>query len=209
MTEKQQQRQKAYKARNAQPEKEKLSQIICNKFVAQQAYRQATIVMWYVHCRSEVRTLEALSKELSACKKIVVPYCTSDQKGNKKLGLWLLEDLSELIPGTWGILEPPKSRWGEFGKEVMPHQLDLIMVPGVAFDVHGGRLGNGAGYYDKLLEKVRADTDLIAVCYESQLCDKVIMEKHDVTMDLIITEKSCYFINSGGSKENGLDRLKK
>lgn len=208
MTEKQQQRQQAYKARNSQLDKEKLSRIICNKFIAQQAYQQATTVMWYVHCRSEVRTRDALTTELNGSKKIVIPYCTNDRDGHRILGLWWLEDLSELNPGTWGILEPPKSRWGEPGKEILPNQLDLIMVPGVAFDRDGGRIGNGAGYYDDLLVKVRADTGLVAVCFESQLCERVIMEKHDVTMDIILTEKK-FYMNSGYSKANGFDSHKK
>lgn len=195
MTEKQKQRDKAYFARNTQQEKEKLSRIICNKFIAQQAYKLATTVMWYLHCRSEVRTLDALVSELGRQKRIVIPYCTEDEKGQNKLGLWLLEDLAELIPGTWGILEPPKSRWGEEDKEVLPQELDLIMVPGVAFGRDGGRIGNGAGYYDRLLQEVRTDTLLTAVCYEAQVSDKVIMEKYDVYMDTILTEKNCYSPN--------------
>jgi len=190
MTEKQKQRRKAYDARNAQPDKENLSDIICDKFLAQPAYQQADTVMWYLHCRSEVRTLNFLIAALESSKNCVIPYCTIDQKGQKKLGLWLLENLSELIPGTWGILEPPQSTWGK--KEVSPEQLDLVMVPGVAFDRQGGRLGNGAGYYDRLLQEVRPDTELTAVCYESQICDKIIMEKHDVYIDTILTEQNCY-----------------
>jgi 5-formyltetrahydrofolate cyclo-ligase len=198
MTEKQKQRRKAYDVRNIQSDKEYLSDIICNKFLSQSAYQQADTVMWYLHCRSEVKTLKFLIAALESSKNCVIPYCTVDHKGQKKLGLWLLENLSELKPGTWGILEPPESRWGE--KEVLPEQLDLIMVPGVAFDFQGGRLGNGAGYYDRLLQEVRPDTELTAVCYESQMCDKVIMEKHDVYMDTILTEQNCY-----KSKANGFD----
>ena len=190
MTEKQKQRRKAYDVRNAQSDKEKLSDIICNKFLAQSAYQQADTVMWYLHCRSEVRTLNFLTAVLGSSKNCVIPYCTVDRKGQKKLGLWLLENISELIPGTWGILEPPESRWGE--KEVSPEQLDLVMVPGVAFDRQGGRMGNGAGYYDRLLQEVRSDTELTAVCYESQMCDEIIMEKHDVYMNTVLTEQNCY-----------------
>ncbi len=192
MKDKQQLRRKAYDARNAQPDKEKLSDIICNKFIAQTAYQQAETIMWYLHCRSEVRTLNAVVAALDSQKKIIIPYCTTDQKGQNKLGLWWLEDISELIAGTWGILEPPKSCWGEKGKEISPQALDLIMVPGVAFDRTGGRLGNGAGYYDRLLNQVRTDTQITAVCYESQLCDKVMMETHDIYMHTVLTEKNCY-----------------
>lgn len=188
MLNKKEQRQQAYDARNAQTDKDELSQVICDKFITQAAYQQAETIMWYLHCRSEVRTLSAIVTELKHTKRIVIPYCTKDHQGQNKLGLWWLQDLSELTVGTWGILEPPVARWGEQGKEVSAAELDLIMVPGVAFDPAGGRLGNGAGYYDRLLQQVRPETSLIGVCYQSQLCEKVIMEKHDVYMDAVLTE---------------------
>lgn len=189
---KNQQRRKAYDARNGQIDKDVASEIICDRFLAHTAYQSAKTVMWYSHCRTEVRTQAALLRELATDKHIVVPYCTKDEQGHNKLGLWLLEDAAELLPGMWGILEPSKQRWGESGKEIFPEQLDCIMVPGVAFDRNGGRLGNGAGYYDRLLKDVRADTVLIGVCFESQLVEQVVMEADDVAMDIVITEKTFY-----------------
>lgn len=186
------QRRKAYDMRNEQIDKESLSRIICNQFIAQPIYRQAKTVMWYIHCRSEVRTQSALLGELATGKHVVIPYCTKDEQGQNKLGLWRLEDFAELVPGMWGILEPPKQRWGELGKEVAPERLDCVMVPGVAFDRNGGRLGNGAGYYDRLLKSVRADAVLIGVCFESQLVEQVVTEVHDVSMDIVMTEKTLY-----------------
>jgi 5-formyltetrahydrofolate cyclo-ligase len=186
------QRRKAYEMRNGQADKDALSRIICRQFIAQPAYQQAKTVLWYIHCRSEVKTQPALISELSTGKHLVIPYCTKDSQGRNKLGLWLLQDFSELEPGMWGILEPPRQRWGEPGKEIPPEQLDCILVPGVAFDRNGGRLGNGAGYYDYLLKNVRPDAVLIGACYESQLVDQVVMEPHDVAMDFVITEKAVY-----------------
>jgi len=66
------------------------------------------------------------------------------------------------------------------------------LVPGVAFDKRGGRLGNGAGYYDRLLSQVRADCLLVGICYESQLVSDVVTEPHDVFMDYVITEAALY-----------------
>jgi len=189
---KNQQRRLAYEARNAQACKDELSRVICKQFIAQTAYQQADTVMWYLHCRSEVRTASAVAAELAGTRRIVIPYCTRDDQGRNKLGLWWLEDMNELVPGMWGILEPPRSRWGEKHKTVAPEQLDCVMVPGVGFDRQGGRLGNGAGYYDRLLNTVRSDAVLAAVCYESQLFDRIVMEPHDVTMDFVITEKTIY-----------------
>ena len=191
---KDQQRRIAYDARNAQIDKDGCSRIICDRFIAHPAYKQAETVMWYIHCRSEVRTAPALLCELERTtdKRMVIPYCTKDNQGNNKLGLWWLEDFTELVPGMWDILEPPKPRWGEAGKEITPEQLDLIMVPGVGFDSDGGRLGNGAGYYDRLLKRVRTDAVLAGVCFESQLFEKIAREPHDVAMDTVMTEKMIY-----------------
>lgn len=189
---KQQQRQKAYELRNAQMEKSQLSKIICEKFIALLNRHQPDSVMCYLHCRSEVKTLETVSAMLEENVRVIIPYCTVDHNGDNCLGLWWLEDLSEVIPGTWGILEPLKSRWADKEKHMTPEQLDLVMVPGVAFDLEGGRLGNGAGYYDRLLQEVRSDTYLAGLCYQSQIVDKVVMEEHDVFMHCLLTEKKNY-----------------
>ncbi|MGE3778676.1 MAG: 5-formyltetrahydrofolate cyclo-ligase, partial [Pirellulaceae bacterium] len=77
-------------------------------------------------------------------------------------------------------------------KRVSIDKLDLIMVPGVAFDRRGARTGHGKGYYDKLLEHARPDTPLVALAFECQLFDEIPMASHDVFMDLVITEMSVY-----------------
>jgi 5-formyltetrahydrofolate cyclo-ligase len=186
------QRQIAYAARNEQVEKEAVSAEICRRVLAQPRYHAARTVMWYLHCRSEVRTLATVVAELDREKRVVVPYCAVDSEGQKQLGLWHLQSIGELQPGMWNILEPPRERWIEQGKQVRPDQLDVVIVPGVAFDKQGGRLGNGAGYYDRLLQKMRPDAVLAAVCYEAQLLPQVAMDTHDVFMDFIITERAIY-----------------
>lgn len=193
LEQKNRQRREGYTRRNLQCEKDRLSGIICCRFMSQPVYRQADIVMWYVNCRSEVITQPALGEALKSNKRTVVPYCTEDEQGDRKLGLWLLEDVSELQPGMWGILEPTKARWGEPGKEIAPDRLDLIIVPGVAFDRSGGRLGNGAGYYDRLLAKVRKNCTVCGICFESQLVEHIEREPHDIAMDYVITEKTIYY----------------
>jgi 5-formyltetrahydrofolate cyclo-ligase len=185
-------RRQAYDARNAQENKDELSRIIVEKFINQPEYAAAGTVMWYLDVRSEVRTRHMIGDAVNSDKRIVVPYCTVDEKGENKLGLWHLESMDELVVGKWKILEPPKDRWGEQGKEVDPKELDLIMVPGVGFDRRGGRMGNGQGYYDRLLENARPDTPLIALCFESQMFPEILVGPHDIFMDKVITEKAIY-----------------
>ncbi|RLA18871.1 MAG: 5-formyltetrahydrofolate cyclo-ligase [Gammaproteobacteria bacterium] len=187
------QRHLAYDARNAQQNREQLSQIITTKVLALAEYQQAKTVLWYLHCRSEVHTLHTVMAELAKQhKKVVIPYCTKDRLGNNHLGLWHLENISELTAGTWGILEPPKERWGELGKEVSAGQIDIVIVPGVAFDPHGGRLGNGAGYYDRLFARLEKQCTLVGVCFDSQVFAQVLMQEYDVYMHTVITETHLY-----------------
>jgi 5-formyltetrahydrofolate cyclo-ligase len=185
-------RRQAYDARNAQENKDETSKTIIERFVALPEYAAAKTAMWYLDVRSEVRTRYQLDDALRSGKKIVVPYCTKDETGANKLGLWHLVSVDELVAGTWRILEPPRERWGEPGKEVDPRELDLVMVPGVAFTRDGARMGNGQGYYDRLLDRVRPDAPLIALAYESQLFPELVVSAHDVFMDKVITEKAVY-----------------
>ena len=186
-------RREAYDRRNAQENKDEVSAAAVEKFMALPEYEKAHTIMWYIDCRSETRTKPQLLAEVEKGeKKIIVPYCTEDENGENKLGLWHMESLEEMVVGKWNILEPPKELWGNPEKEVTPEELDMIMVPGVGFDRDGGRMGNGQGYYDRTMEKVRPDCFLIALCYESQLFDNILVAPHDVYMDKVETEKEVY-----------------
>ena len=186
-------RREAYDRRNAQENKEEVSAAAVEKFMALPEYEKAHTIMWYIDCRSETRTKPQLLAEVEKGeKKVIVPYCTEDENGENKLGLWHMESLEEMVVGKWNILEPPKELWGNPEKEVTPEELDMIMVPGVGFDRDGGRMGNGQGYYDRTMEKVRPDCFLIALCYESQLFDNILVAPHDVYMDKVVTEKEVY-----------------
>jgi 5-formyltetrahydrofolate cyclo-ligase len=185
-------RRAAYDARNAQEDKDLVSQAAVEKIIQLPEYRAAKTVLWYLDCRSELRTRHVLPEVLASDKTIVVPYCTVDEAGANKLGLWRLESMAELIVGKWKILEPPRERWGTEGKEVEPGLLDLVIVPGVGFSRQGGRMGNGQGYYDRLLANVRPDCGLIGLCYECQLFDDLVVSQHDVFMDKVVTELAVY-----------------
>jgi 5-formyltetrahydrofolate cyclo-ligase len=185
-------RRRAYDARNAQPNKDEVSREALERFFSLPEYQHAHTIMWYIDCRSELRTRHHLPAALQSEKQIVVPYCTVDRGGHNKLGLWRLESFDELVVGKWSILEPPRERWEEADRIVRAAELDLVMVPGVAFDRQGARMGNGQGYYDRLLQQVRPDCRLVGLCYESQLFDRLAVGPHDVFMHRIVTEAAVY-----------------
>jgi len=180
-------RRQAHDHRNALADKDERSERILDALFDQAEFAAAETVLFYVDVRSEVRTRHALPAALELGKRVVVPYCVDGH-----LELFHLEQMGELELGTYGILEPKSGLRRLPGKCVDVEQIDLIVVPGVAFDADGGRTGHGKGYYDKLLEHARADTPLIALAFQCQIFPEIPMQPHDVFMDKVITEDTVY-----------------
>ena len=180
-------RTQAHALRRAQLNKDELSRQILAKFLALREYQDAGTVLFYVDVRDEVRTHHELSKALISDKRVVVPYCV-----DAELKLFPLTRFDELEPGAFGILEPKLQLRGLPNKLVGVEQLDVIMVPGVAFDRRGTRLGHGYGYYDKLLRHARPGTFLVALAFECQLFSEIPTSRHDIFMDRVLTELAVY-----------------
>jgi 5-formyltetrahydrofolate cyclo-ligase len=180
-------REQAHSNRNAQPSKDEVSRQIVARFMGLPEYSAAGTVLFYIDVRSEVRTRHDLAGALASGKKVVVPYCVDGE-----LELFHLEDMSELATGMYKILEPKSELRSVAAKRVEIEELDLVMVPGVAFDKEGGRTGHGKGYYDKLLEHARPDTPLVALAFECQLFPEIPTAEHDVYMDKVVTEAAVY-----------------
>jgi len=184
---KQQIRAQARANRRDQANKDALSRQICRTLAASSEYTRAAVVMFYVDFRHEVRTRPFLAEALKQDKQIVVPYCVGEQ-----LELFRLAGIDELEEAAFGILEPKPELRGRVDRKIDVRQLDLIVVPGVAFDRHGGRLGHGKGYYDRLLRQVPADTPLVALAFECQIFPEIPMLPHDVYVNKVITETAVY-----------------
>jgi len=181
-------REQAHTSRNALENKDELSQRIVQTFMSLPEYQAANTVLFYLDVRSEVRTRHSLDAALASGKKIVVPYCIEGEV----LELFHLESMDELSLGMYRILEPKTELRSLPQKQVPVAEIDLIMVPGVAFDKRGGRTGHGKGYYDKLLEHARPETPLVALAFECQMFPEIPMQSHDVFMNKVITEAAVY-----------------
>ncbi|HUT09751.1 MAG TPA: 5-formyltetrahydrofolate cyclo-ligase [Thermoguttaceae bacterium] len=173
--------------RKRQPDKDGLSRRICRRLASLPEYERAAMVMFYVDFASEVRTRQFLPAAWEAGKRVVVPFCAGDE-----LELFRIESMEELAEGSYGILEPTEAIRSRRERRVDAAQLDLIVVPGLAFDCHGGRLGQGKGYYDRLLRTVRPDATVIALAFECQLFPAVPMRPNDVYVHKVITEAAVY-----------------
>lgn len=101
------------------------------------------------------------------------------------LDLVAAADVSRLAVGRRGIREPP-------GPPVDPDRVDVAVVPGVAFDPHGGRLGRGGGHYDRLLPRLPERAVVVGVCFACQMVPRVPMQGHDAPVDVVVTERAVY-----------------
>ena len=177
----------ASERRRQQPDKERFSRVILAALTGLPEFRRSTSPVLYVDVRDEVRTQPIIASTLAAVGPVILPYCQEND-----LRLCRVDQLGELAPGTYGILEPIVALRKDADRQVDPAHVDLIVIPGVAFDRHGHRLGHGLGYYDRLLARVADSTTLVALAFDCQVFDNVPHEPHDVAVDIIVTESTVY-----------------
>ncbi len=147
-------------------------------------------ILLYASFRSEVDTIDLIKYCIANGKVTVLPKV---DKQRKEIMLYEIRDINELVPGYLGIPEPNVSE----DRRMNIEDIDLIVVPGVAFDEHCNRLGYGKGFYDKLLMRVKGYIKaqgsrvkgVIAIAYEEQIVELIPSELHDIRMDKIITDK--------------------
>jgi len=162
------------------------SKIIMEKIMTSDAYRKARSLMVYVDFRNEVGTESLISRALEEGKRVSVPITGIKEK--KLTPSELLEYPGDLEPGAWGILEPRKS----CVRPVDPMDLDMVIVPGVAFDSGGNRLGYGGGFYDRFLPGTRPGTVYLAPAFEVQMVENVFPGPLDVPVHIIVTEERIF-----------------
>lgn len=177
-------RNKLLKKRDGiKPEEKKLKEAAIRKrLFAMVDFKVAKNILFYASFRSEVDTMASLKRTFKQRKKVAFPRV--DEK-KRKLILYRIKNVSELVSGYMGIPEPGITR----GRKVNLKDIDVVIVPGAGFDVRGNRLGYGFGYYDKLLSKSKRHITTIALAFEEQIVPEVPNEKHDIEVDKIVTDK--------------------
>ena len=162
------------------------------------AFRDAELVMLYHSFKNEAGTHPLLQYCFNTNKKVVLPQVVkadaSEPASAPELKAWLVPGPDALISGAMGILEPDPL----LCKPVDPSLIDLIIVPGIAFDSMGGRIGYGKGYYDRFLPQLRADVPKLGLAYDFQVLPRVPQDEFDIRMDAIVTEKG--ILTMRGSK---------
>lgn len=176
-------RHHALDLRKDQDDKDELSQKIQHRVEVLAEYQSAKQPLVYVSVRTEVRTIPLIRKRLELNLPIVVPYCQGDL-----LRLFCLSDESQLARGAFGILEPQIQLRQDASLHASIDDIDLAIVPGVAFDKKGKRIGYGKGYFDRLLADAKTGLTKVGLAFDCQLFDQLPTDKHDIAMDYVVTE---------------------
>lgn len=154
-----------------------MSDSLCESIVMDGAWRAAGVVLLYHALPDEVSTEILIRRAEMMSKTILLPVVVGDD-----LELRVYEGRDSLAVGSYGIMEPT----GSVFPESEYHKIDLAIVPGMAYDDFGHRLGRGKGYYDRLLPRL-VNAMKIGVCFPFQRMDEIPCEPHDVKVDEVVS----------------------
>ena len=168
---------------------------IFDNIVKSDVFKRAQTVFMYISVGHEADTRRIAEYALSQGKCVAIPRCI----GQGIMHAVEIKSLAELVPDKYDIPSAPAQ-----ARIVNPHELDLVLVPAVAFDKVGNRLGRGGGYYDRYLEKIPKETVTMGICRAAQLLCEIPSASHDIPVDYVVSPKGI-----SGGKINFSARLSK
>jgi 5-formyltetrahydrofolate cyclo-ligase len=145
--------------------------------------QQWSTLFIYVNFRSEVETLELIKKCINRDIRVAVPLV--EASAVRMIPLLIKDPEQDLVPGYYNIPEPDPKK----SLRLEPGEIDAAVIPGSVFDIHGGRLGYGGGYYDRFLLNDAPQAKRIGLAFELQVVDNLPLEPHDQPLDILITEE--------------------
>ncbi len=147
------------------------------------AYRDAQSVMFFITFGSEVNTRPMVEETIKKDKVALAPKPVPETR--EMIPSKVIDWDNDLVPGAYSIPEPKEETLRPF----KPESIDLLIVPGVAFDLKGNRLGYGGGYYDRFFSLLKPQVPLVALVFDLQIVPAVPVDEWDRRVDIIITEK--------------------
>ncbi len=156
------------------------SEKIVKRLMDQAFFLDATNILFYHAMAQEVDLSTLMETARSMKKTVLLPLC----RDNFLMEARAVYNKEDLVSGAYGIMEPHPSKC----PIVEPQNIDLIFVPGLAFDENGGRLGRGAGYYDRYLSVTKATR--VGVCFTEQMTSAIPMSNFDIYMNLLINDEA-------------------
>ena len=167
-------------------DKENKDKLICEGFLKSELYKNAQTLLCYAALKGEINTDSIIEKALKDGKRVALPRC-SDLDGN--MDFYYVNSLLDLADGSFGIREPDV----DVCEKVKDFSDSVCLVPALAFDKSGHRLGYGKGYYDRFIKKFIIIS--VGLCYNEFLSDTLPVEKHDEAVDYIATESKIICLN--------------
>jgi len=143
-------------------------------FAASEAYKQAKTIYGYMPYNQEVRTVAMLERALKDGKRVAIPKCYGDE-----MRFIFMDDLSKVEKGYANIPEPIVD------EPIADDETALVLMPGLAFDPQGHRIGYGGGFYDKFLAQ-EPNHPTLALCYDFQMFEKLETEEFDIPVDTVL-----------------------
>lgn len=156
------------------------SKTILKNILSTKEYQRSKTIALYSSISSEVKTEELIRVSLKE-KRVVLPRINEDNTMN----FYEIKSLEDLKTGKFNIKEPIKE-----SKVVKKEDIDLIIIPGICFDLNKNRIGYGKGYYDRYLSNTKIKK--IGICYEKQIVKEIEANKTDIKLDYLITETNIY-----------------
>ena len=153
-----------------------MSRLACERLLAYERLSNASTVMMYYPLSDEVDVTPVIEQLAENGKTVVLPQVT----GEATMVLRRYTGKADLQEGAFGIMEPCGEIFSDY------ETIDVAIIPGMAFDRRGNRLGRGKGYYDRFLPLLPARVYKIGICFPFQLLDDIPMEEHDISMDTVI-----------------------
>lgn len=162
---------------------------ICERVFAEPLISMAETIFTYINFRSEVETMEMVTQWLAAKKTVCVPLTV---EAESRLDAYQIKDPEkDLSPGYWQIPEPdPRT-----ATHIDPADIEVIMLPGSAFDLNGGRLGYGGGFYDRFISSQAPNALRVGLAFDVQITDRLPLLPHDQSLNLLITESRTIHFN--------------
>lgn len=157
--------------------RDRKSRIIKEKLFREKHFKKAKIVMFYVSFGGEVKTEEMIKETLKKGKIVTVPVCKNN---GITIRPCILDHKSGFKRGPYGTCEPSPR------KSVLSKDIGLVIVPGVAFDKKGNRLGRGRGCYDRFLKMLPEDIPSIGLAFDFQILPEIPAKTHDARVNKII-----------------------
>lgn len=170
----------------SQEDRNDKSQEILSRIIQLSVFQKAETIMSFLNFRDEVNTTLLAAKILAYNKNLVLPRCAPQ---GELIPAKIYDLSADVESGKWGIREPKI----EGLIPIDPKEIDLIFIPGAAFDLKGNRVGYGGGYYDRFLPQLRVDVPKIAIAFACQVLPEIPTEPFDQRVDALVTEEGVHW----------------